>query len=221
MVSSRRVRAYVDGFNFYYGLKDQGWKKYYWLDVTKLINSFLYPGMTLDGVTYFTARHINKHKRNRQDAFLKANSLNPLFSAKFGTFMAEKDPTMPHDKSAGWMEEKKTDVNLCLAMVHDVYHDLCDITVLVSADTDQAPTLHYIKSINPDHQVLIIFPPKRFNNELKQLARACYRLDDYEQRLVGALLPKSVTLKNGNQLNCPADWLTHYPAEIQSSATSA
>ena len=28
-----RVAVYIDGFNLYYGLKDMGWRKYFWLDV--------------------------------------------------------------------------------------------------------------------------------------------------------------------------------------------
>lgn len=41
-----RVTFYIDGFNFYNGLKDtirsdKTWKKYYWLDFVALANQFL------------------------------------------------------------------------------------------------------------------------------------------------------------------------------------
>ena len=36
----RRVIAYIDGFNLYFGLKDSGWRRY-WLDVSKLARSLL------------------------------------------------------------------------------------------------------------------------------------------------------------------------------------
>ncbi len=40
----QRVIVYVDGFNFYYGLKSSArWKKYYWLDIVKLFESFMRP----------------------------------------------------------------------------------------------------------------------------------------------------------------------------------
>ena len=29
----RRLIAYIDGFNLYFGLKEKGWKRYYWLDM--------------------------------------------------------------------------------------------------------------------------------------------------------------------------------------------
>jgi hypothetical protein len=30
---SERVITYIDGFNFYFGLKSAGWKRYYWLNL--------------------------------------------------------------------------------------------------------------------------------------------------------------------------------------------
>lgn len=40
----QKVIVYVDGFNFYYGLKQSlKWKKYYWLDVVKLFETFMLP----------------------------------------------------------------------------------------------------------------------------------------------------------------------------------
>ena len=32
--NNERVIVYVDGFNFYYGLR-KSWKKYYWLDMVR------------------------------------------------------------------------------------------------------------------------------------------------------------------------------------------
>ena len=59
MVKSR-VTFYVDGFNFYYGLKrmkqiDVNWQRYYWIDVVKLFEQFLGLEQELNKVIYFTA----------------------------------------------------------------------------------------------------------------------------------------------------------------------
>ena len=36
------IIVYIDGFNFYYGLKSTTrWRKYYWLDIVKLFESFM------------------------------------------------------------------------------------------------------------------------------------------------------------------------------------
>lgn len=52
----QRVIAYVDGFNLYYGLKEKGWKRYYWLDLKELVTNLLKPNQQLQFVKYFSAR---------------------------------------------------------------------------------------------------------------------------------------------------------------------
>ena len=41
--SPKRVLAYVDGFNLYFGLKDSGWQRYYWLNIQKPAENRLIP----------------------------------------------------------------------------------------------------------------------------------------------------------------------------------
>jgi len=41
-MEKQKVIVYVDGFNFYYGLKgDPKWKRYYWLDIVKFFEILL------------------------------------------------------------------------------------------------------------------------------------------------------------------------------------
>lgn len=52
-----RVTFYIDGFNFYYGLKTQKdispeWGKSYWIDLVKLCSQFLGPGQKLERVIF-------------------------------------------------------------------------------------------------------------------------------------------------------------------------
>ena len=73
-----RVIAYVDGYNLYYGLRDKGWKRFYWLNIQAMVKHLLKPGQTLLTTKYFTT--IVKRpedKRKRQAVFLEAlQSLN-------------------------------------------------------------------------------------------------------------------------------------------------
>ena len=76
----KRVTFYVDGFNFYFGLKRTrksvcGWKRYYWIDIVKLFEGFLGEGQVLERVIYFTASPLSPAKNSRQSAFLNANKL--------------------------------------------------------------------------------------------------------------------------------------------------
>ena len=75
-----RVNFYVDGFNFYYGLRnlketDIEWKKFYWLDIVKLFEHFINEKQVLQKVYYFSASPIALDESNRQRIFFKANEL--------------------------------------------------------------------------------------------------------------------------------------------------
>lgn len=80
MEQKKRVTFYVDGFNFYFGLKrtkksEPEWKRYYWINIVKLFESFLGEGQILEKVIYFTASPLSPQKNSRQSAFLNANKL--------------------------------------------------------------------------------------------------------------------------------------------------
>ena len=63
---------YVDGFNFYYGLKhDVHWKRYYWLDMVKFFEMGLKENQELVAVKYFSAIPDDEKKMKNQDAFFK------------------------------------------------------------------------------------------------------------------------------------------------------
>jgi len=80
MGTKQRVIVYVDGFNFYYGLKNTPkWKKYYWLDIVKLFEKFMRPNQELISVKYFSAKPDDIHQSLRQNAFFQVNKENPKF----------------------------------------------------------------------------------------------------------------------------------------------
>ena len=71
----KRVTFYIDGFNFYYGLRtakqvDEKWYNAYWVDLVKFFSLFLGEGQVLEKVIYFTASPLNKEKSRHQSAFL-------------------------------------------------------------------------------------------------------------------------------------------------------
>ena len=45
--SMRRVAVYVDGLNLYYGLREAGFQRYYWLDLWRLAATLLRRDQTL------------------------------------------------------------------------------------------------------------------------------------------------------------------------------
>ncbi|MGH3883518.1 MAG: NYN domain-containing protein [Pseudonocardiaceae bacterium] len=68
-----RVKAYVDGFNLYHGLKAKHGRKYLWLDLQALALRLIQPAQHLVEVEYFTARVRNQpESEQRQAAYLDA-----------------------------------------------------------------------------------------------------------------------------------------------------
>ncbi|CAN5791830.1 hypothetical protein BH23ACT11_BH23ACT11_16460 [soil metagenome] len=61
-----RVVAYIDGFNLYFGLKDRGWKRFYWLDVALLAENLLKGNQQLEEVRYFSARISGPRKKQER-----------------------------------------------------------------------------------------------------------------------------------------------------------
>ena len=57
----KRVNIYVDGFNFYYGLKSKKWKKYYWIDIVKLFEQFIKPDQDFNTLLIKTEKLQNTH----------------------------------------------------------------------------------------------------------------------------------------------------------------
>ena len=78
---SIRTTFYIDGFNFYNGLKSArkeihpAWKDYYWLDLVQFAKQFLSADHELVAVKYFTASPLDPDKEKRQSAFFRANKI--------------------------------------------------------------------------------------------------------------------------------------------------
>ena len=49
MENKKQVIVYVDGYNFYYGLRKGGpkWKRLYWLDIVKFFERMMLPDQEL------------------------------------------------------------------------------------------------------------------------------------------------------------------------------
>jgi len=63
-----RVKAYVDGFNLYHGLKTRHGRKYLWPDLLALAVRLLKPSQHLVAVEYFTARVRNQAESGQRQA---------------------------------------------------------------------------------------------------------------------------------------------------------
>lgn len=212
----KRVTFYVDGFNFYYGIRtakqvDKKWYKSYWIDLVKFFSMFLGEDQTLEKVIYFTASPLNKDKSQHQSAFLNANKLinGDKFEVVRGKYIS-KEIKCPNCKyTIIRPEEKKTDVNISIRMLADSVNDGTDIIVLVSGDSDLIPPIEFIQNNIADKKVKAFFPPSIFSRDISTNMKAhkskVILLEKNYNKFVLAQMPDVVT--NGSfTYTIPEKW---------------
>ena len=135
--SMERVIAYVDGYNLYYGLREKGWKRFYWLNIKAMVGHFLRPGQKLVATKYFTTIvNYPEAKRRRQSSFLEALQTLSDFQIYYGHFLADSVSCRECGHTYRTYHEKMTDVNISVEMMSDAFQDQFDVAFLVSADSD-------------------------------------------------------------------------------------
>lgn len=220
----KKVVFYIDGFNFYYGLKiaaekidgkpdSNRWKKFYWLDLVKFCSYFLKDDEQLLYVRYFTARPINVGKRERQNKLMVVNkAINyDLLKIIYGKY-SDKEVKCGADCKKIFLlpEEKQTDVNIASAMLEDYFTGICDKTVLISADSDLLPPLRVIHQMNKrrggSHMISNLFPPGKYSSDMYNCTfNSPKLLSGYRSAFNSALLPEKVKLKDGI-IEIPIRW---------------
>ena len=207
MKDKQKVIVYVDGFNFYFGLKEKKWKKFYWLDIVAFFENTLRPYQDLVEVKYFSARPTNTGKNERQDLLFSANKQNPKFKLILGKYL-KKDITC---RSCGSVihsfEEKETDVRIATNIIADAFNDRCGVTILVSADSDLVPPLELLREIKPVQKIIVFFPPKRFSTNLKNIADSIKILDGAKILFENARLSDEIQLSSGYVIKKPSQWV--------------
>lgn len=215
IMSKRRVIFYVDGFNFYYGLKEitklkPDWRKFYWINYVLLLQQFLKEDEELALVRYFTARPKNHGKTVRQNMLMEVNKqLNgDLLKIHYGRYTDKPMICRVQNGCGGtymhW-EEKETDVNLAVKMIEDCYNNSCDKVVLVSADTDFLPPLRLIRQIHQNIEAMILFPPTKFASPLNNFGCTVINMDKYKPRWNQALLNDVVEIGE-KKYRKPIEW---------------
>jgi uncharacterized LabA/DUF88 family protein len=207
----KRVNFYYDGFNFYRGLQEAKWRHYYWLDIVAFSKKLIgkYDDWQLNKVNYYTAPPLSEPKRLRQTMLLKANThKHPgLFEVKYGSYSQRKLTCRGTCKENFYMpEEKGADVGVAVDLVADAILKNCDVTVLISGDNDQIPALKFLKAHNPNHKVLVFFPPHRNRNELHKYSYKQHHLISSMHLFESSLLDHVERFPDGSFCMRPPEW---------------
>lgn len=200
-----RVIVYIDGFNLYFGMKSQGYRRYYWLDVCKLGGELIKPGQRLAGTKYFTSRvRRPPEKQKRQATYIEALETLPDLSIYLGkyTFADRICAGCGHIDKVPM--EKMTDVNIAVELLADAFQNTFDAAIVVSGDSDLTGPVAAVQRLFPNKGMIVAFPPARYTAQLAQTASAFVHID--RNMLAKSQLPPSVTKPGGIRLSCPAHW---------------
>ncbi len=169
--------VYVDGFNLYYGaVKDNSLK---WLNIHRMCELHL-PKDQIVGVKYFTAKIISRpddpQKHIRQQVYLRALRTLPNFEIIYGHYsehpkwmrLTNPEPGGPYFAEVIRTEEKGSDVNIAVNLLHDGYQKKYALAVLVTNDSDLLSAIQIVQNdlglkvgiLNPQKH-----PSKVLNNE--------------------------------------------------------
>ncbi len=203
-----RVVGYIDGFNLFFGLRDSGLRRYYWLNPELLIQNLMKPWQTLAGVRYFSARISpspgDPDKHLRQQTYLEAVETLAGVEAIYGHYLSK--PKQCRTCGAQWQqaEEKMTDVNIAVRLLADAMDDAFDTAMIVSADSDLVPPVEAVRARFPAKRIIIASPPARHSAKLAAAANVCFTIG--RKRLQDSQLPDNITKPDGFVLTRPASW---------------
>lgn len=212
-----KANVYIDGYNLFFALKKNDWRKLYWLDVEKLSAQFIYEGHFLSKVKYFTSRvKLPEEKRARQNTYLEALYSRHFVKVILGRYQYNELECYGCHRKIPFPKEKKTDVNIATQMIYDAMKDTCDVQYLLTGDSDLAPAVKLIKEEFPKRKIFLICPPKK--NKLdnggkstsrisKELIRLCDNSQHIREKdLKDCQFSIRVRCKNGRVVICPDYW---------------
>jgi uncharacterized LabA/DUF88 family protein len=198
-----KVISYIDGYNLYHGLKSQGWKWAYWLNLHLMTKNLLSESQELIATKYFTTRvSVPEDKRLRQQKFLEALETIPEIKFFYGKYVPDEVVCRKCGHTYTTYHEKMTDINIAVEMLTDAMKNKYDTAILVSGDSDLVNVVHRVKEFKK--KVIILFPPKRKPRSLRTSANIVIDID--AQLLSKSLFPDEVKKQNGYILKRPDEW---------------
>ncbi len=147
--------VYVDGFNLYYGsLKNTPYK---WLNIHRMCELLL-PKNKIIGIKYFTAKIFSRgndpHKHIRQQVYWRALKTIPILEIIEGHYsehpkwmrLVNPLPGQPRFANVIKTEEKGSDVNLAVHLLHDVYQMKYELAVFITNDSDLLAAIEIVQN---------------------------------------------------------------------------
>jgi len=206
-----RVSFLVDGFNLYHSTVDLDRTlglRVKWLNIYSLCSSFLYligRDAAMAEVYYFSAYAyqrtdagaVTRHKDYVK--CLESTGIVPEI-ARF----KPKDVRCPLGGTFTKYEEKETDIAIASKLFEIMSKDKCDVAILVTGDTDLAPSVETCKRLFPAKAMRFAFPYRRHSHELETLLPDSFKI--HRGSYTRHLFPDPVALSDGTRIHKPTSW---------------
>lgn len=235
-----RTIVYIDGYNLYYGRIAN--TPYKWLDLPVLFGGIVRaqdPSSVLTQYKFFTAPALAKLARHGQAStnaqttyhraleskypalFTKILGQHNISQADVPRYVDEVTPPRKDDTVSSWkVVEKKTDVNIALAIYRDACKELVDQVVLCSNDSDAEPVLEAIRTDFPHIRIGVITPrrPTQMGGKTPRVTSTSLathanwvRNHITDAEMENAQLRDVIVAPSGKQFKKPAHWFPVAP----------
>lgn len=208
-----RVACFVDGFNLYHAIRDLGPESSHlkWVDLRGLASAFITPSTEqLVSVFYFSAyatwlgdplRQDTPQGRHREYvAALEARGTTSVL----GKFKEKSRHCLKCGARWTTHEEKESDVNIALHLLHHAHIDSFDKAQIISSDSDLCPAIRLLKDHFPKKPVEVLVPPRRYDIT-REIDGLVTTRKIKRKHLARNLLPEIIYDSDGNtQLKRPA-----------------
>jgi uncharacterized LabA/DUF88 family protein len=210
-----RTAFFVDGFNLYHSLlaasRAMGGAGTRWLDLRALCGSLLYRiggGAQATRVAYFTAlaHHLDATspqttKRHRVYLTCLKDSGVEIHLGHF----KRAEARCPHcTRRVARHEEKETDVAIGVSLLEGFVRDTCDVAVLITGDSDQAPAVRKTLELFPQRRVFVCFPFDRVSDELRQVASGHFGVSAGQYSI--HQFPNPFVTRSSREIRKPEGW---------------
>lgn len=161
-----RGGLYIDGFNLYHAIDDLAEPYLKWLDLRRLARLIARGhAANIDRIVFGTAYFPSDFdKRKRHERYVQALESVGV-DVLFGHTTKEPEGCLRCGHRWDAPREKETDINVALSAYADAIAGKIDVVFLLSADTDQAATLRFLRDNCPLVRRIVVTPPGRYKSK--------------------------------------------------------
>lgn len=196
----KRVQCFVDGFNLYHAVADLKINHLKWLNLRKLAEAFIKPTQEkLDSVFYFSAypTWLEASYRRHQAYVMALEAVN--VTAIIGHFKEKQKKCLKCKATWCAHEEKQSDVNFAIHLLHQAHINGFDKALLITADSDLCPVIDLVLEAFPKKELMILTPPNRY--QIAREIRSKVATNKIKQKhLIASLLPENIRDSNGQSI---------------------